>query len=212
VDRLSSSAGTDPMGWRGVASAEGTAGLVVGPDVLHQLAAQLARGGEDAPGNAVPLDLGKPKLHLVEPGAIGRGVVNGDPGVRRQPVPDRLRLVSGEIVADQVDRPAPRLGADDVVEKLDELGAGVPGGGPALDVPGADLQRGVEREGAVPHMGGERGIGGAVGQRPVASPRNRRAQSYGRCEGGFVLMPVVLATTAPLLSACMMPQTGRGCV
>lgn len=51
---------TDPPGGIGVLPDERMTGLVVHPDVLHELAAQIGRRGGDAAGDAVALDLGEP--------------------------------------------------------------------------------------------------------------------------------------------------------
>ena len=37
------------------------------PDVLHELAPQVRRGGEDPARNEIPFDLREPELHLIEP-------------------------------------------------------------------------------------------------------------------------------------------------
>jgi len=44
-------------------------------DVAHELAGQVRNRGEDAAGNDIALDLGKPVFDLVEPGGVGRSVV-----------------------------------------------------------------------------------------------------------------------------------------
>ena len=55
------------------------------PDVVHELAAKIGRGFEDAAGDHVALDLRKPELNLVEPRAVGRRVVNRYPRVLSEP-------------------------------------------------------------------------------------------------------------------------------
>src|SRR3989304_2892040 len=49
-------------------------------------------------------------------------------------------------------RAARRRGGDEVGEEADKLAARVPGGGPPLDMAGADLERGVQRERPVPEV------------------------------------------------------------
>jgi hypothetical protein len=52
---------------------EGFGSAVVVADVAHQLAREVFDRGEDAAGNDIALDLGKPVFDLVEPRGIGRG-------------------------------------------------------------------------------------------------------------------------------------------
>jgi hypothetical protein len=52
-------------------------------DVAHELAGQVRNRGEDAAGNDIALDLGKPVFDLVEPGGVGRSVVKMHFGVSR---------------------------------------------------------------------------------------------------------------------------------
>ena len=44
-------------------------------EVTHQLAGQVLNRGEDPAGNNIALDLGEPVFDLVEPGRVGRRVV-----------------------------------------------------------------------------------------------------------------------------------------
>jgi hypothetical protein len=53
-------------------------------DVAHELAGQVLDRGEDPAGNHIALDLGKPVLDLVEPGGVGRSVVEMYFGVSRE--------------------------------------------------------------------------------------------------------------------------------
>lgn len=85
--------------------------------------------GKDAARDAVPLDLGEPELHLIEPRAVGRRVVHRDAGMRRQKRLDLWRLVGGEVVGDRMARSTLGLGVQQVGQERDELAAGVPGGG-----------------------------------------------------------------------------------
>ena len=56
---------------------DGAARLVVLSDVVHELPAKIGRGGEDAAGDHVTLDLREPELDLVEPRAVGRRTSRG---------------------------------------------------------------------------------------------------------------------------------------
>src|SRR5438876_8038114 len=64
VDCLSFADSTDAVLRVGVGPAKWATGLVVGPDVLHQLAPQIRGRREDAAREAVALDLRKPELDL----------------------------------------------------------------------------------------------------------------------------------------------------
>ena len=57
----------------GVLPGKRCCGLRVGADVFHQLSGKIGDGGEDAAGNDVALDFGKPGFDLIEPGRIRRG-------------------------------------------------------------------------------------------------------------------------------------------
>ena len=53
----------------------GLGSAVVGADVAHEISREIFNGGEDSSGDNLPLDLGEPDLDLVEPGRIGRSVM-----------------------------------------------------------------------------------------------------------------------------------------
>src|SRR5688500_13501547 len=102
------------------------------PDVAHDLATEIGGRGEDAAADEVALDLGEPDLDLVEPGAVGRRVVDLDGGMFVEPLLHGFGLMSGEVVADHMDLSLPGLGGNDPVEEGDEGLAGVPLSGHAL--------------------------------------------------------------------------------
>ena len=60
------------MGWVAVGPLERFGALVVGAGVTHDFAGQVIDSGKDSSGDEVTLDLGKPELHLIEPGRISR--------------------------------------------------------------------------------------------------------------------------------------------
>ena len=80
----------------GVGPAEGTGLLLVGANVAHELAGQVLDRGEDSAGNDIALDLGEPVFYLIEPGGVGRGVVEMDFGVSREELLHPLGLVGRE--------------------------------------------------------------------------------------------------------------------
>lgn len=79
-------------------------------NVSHQLSAKIISRSKDASGNAIPLDLTEPEFDLVQPGAVGRRVVDLDAGVLVKPRLHLFGLVSREVVDDQMDLTSRRLG------------------------------------------------------------------------------------------------------
>jgi hypothetical protein len=51
---------------------------IVGTDVAHDLAFEIGSRREDAASDQVTLDLRKPDFDLIEPGRVGRCVVDSD--------------------------------------------------------------------------------------------------------------------------------------
>lgn len=123
---------------------ERSAVSVVESDVGHELATKIGGGSEHATTDEIPLDLREPDLDLVQPGAVGRCVVDRDQGVLLEPRPHGLGFMGREIVTDDVDFAGLRLRGDDPIEEREEGLAGVPLGGHPFDVARVDLQRGVQ--------------------------------------------------------------------
>ena len=46
--------------------------------VTHDFSFEIKPGTENAPGNHIALELGKPEFDLVEPGRVSGGVMEGD--------------------------------------------------------------------------------------------------------------------------------------
>ena len=122
---------------------------IVGTDVAHDLSFEIVSGLEDPTSDQVTLDLRKPDFDLVEPGRVGRCVVNSDVRMLGQKRGDSLRLMSGKVVHDDVDFLVGRLGGNDVGQKGNKLRAGVTGGGLSNHLAGAHIKGGVERKRAV---------------------------------------------------------------
>ena len=120
---------------------------IVGTDVAHDFAIVSRR--EDAASDQVTLDFRKPDFDLVEPGRIGRGVVDRDLWMLGQKRDDTLGLMSRKVVHDDVHFLVGRLGGHHVGQKGHKLRAGVTGGGLGNHLTGAHIQGGVERESAV---------------------------------------------------------------
>src|SRR5665811_942442 len=128
---------------------DGLGSAVVVTDVAHELAGQVLDRGEDPAGNHIALDLGKPVLDLVEPGGVGRSVVEMHFGVSREELLNPLGLMGREIVRNDVNLLAARLADDQVGEEGHKLLAGVARGGFAHHLAPAGVERGVKRKGAV---------------------------------------------------------------
>ncbi len=79
-------------------------------------------------------------LDHVQPGPAGRGEVQGDPRILREPGLDVGVPVGGVVVADHVQRD-PRVGSGDGLEEVQELGVRVLGVAAVGHLPGRDLQR-----------------------------------------------------------------------
>ena len=77
---------------------------------MHDLSFEIVSGLEDPTSDQVTLDLRKPDFDLVEPGRVGRCVVNSDVRMLGQKRGDSLRLMSGKVVHDDVDFLVGRLG------------------------------------------------------------------------------------------------------
>src|SRR5262245_2559934 len=120
--------------------------IVVLADITHEFPLQIGHRGEHAAGDDIALDLGEPELDLVEPGRIGRGVMQMHVRMPDQEILDTLGLVCREVVADDVNLFAAGLVSDDVGEEGHELGTGVPRRGLAQDLTGLGIESGVERE------------------------------------------------------------------
>ena len=78
-------------------------GLGVRLDVAHQLAGEIAYGGENTTCDHFALDACEPDLDLIEPGRVGRRKVELDIGVFVEERFDLVSLVCGQIVQDDMD-------------------------------------------------------------------------------------------------------------
>ncbi len=77
--------------------------LVVLADVVHDLFVQVLDAGEDAACDHIALYLGKPNLHLVEPGRVGERVMDMHIGREQQPRLNQCGFVATHVVADHMD-------------------------------------------------------------------------------------------------------------
>jgi len=151
------------------------------PDIAHQLAAQVRDGGENTACGHVALNLCKPELDLVQPGRIGRRVVELNVGMSHQERPDLLRFVCGQVVDDDVDLATTRLRVDHVLEKRDEFLARMPGRCLAQHLARARVQRRIERQRAMPDLLKPMAL------RASGCQRQDRVQPIQRLNRGFLI-------------------------
>jgi len=136
----------------GVLPFDGLGGLVVLPDVEHQLLGQVAGGFEDAASDDLALQLVEPELDLVQPAGVGRREMQAHIGVTTDELIDQLGLVGREVVENDVDLAIRRLLGDQGSQEGDEFRAGVVLGGLALDLTTGNIQGGVQRKGSITHV------------------------------------------------------------
>ena len=70
----------------------------------HDFALQIRDRGEDASADDLTLEFGEPKLDLVEPGRVSRGIMKVHVGMSGEKFFDLLGLVGGKIVGNEMDR------------------------------------------------------------------------------------------------------------
>lgn len=117
-------------------------------DPLHEFLGALERAPADGPLGDDP----EPALHLVQPGGIGRGVVDVVPGMAGQPGPDLLVLVGAVVVDDQVNIETGRHVRVDLLQEREKLLVPVTGLAAAQDGPVGHVQGGKEGGGPVPDI------------------------------------------------------------
>src|ERR1035438_955657 len=101
----------------------------VGVDVAAEFASQVGNRGEDAARDDLAFDLGEPDLDLVEPGRASGREVKPDSRMLLEELADRLSFVRGKIVEDDVNLLPRRAQGYDLLQKGDELTAGMAGSG-----------------------------------------------------------------------------------
>jgi hypothetical protein len=120
---------------------EGCGGFVVLLDVTDQLSGQVGCRSEDSPSDDIALDFGKPDLDLIEPTGIGGGVMDPYLWIGLEKSENILGFMCAQVVGDDVNLSAIGLAGDNLAEKVDKLGAGMPSGGLSHDVAGASIER-----------------------------------------------------------------------
>ena len=94
-------------------------------DVAFKFAGQVLDRGEDSAGDDLALDPGKPVFDLVEPGGVGRGVVEMYFGVSREELLNPRGLMGREVVGNEMNLLAARLIGDQLREESHKLLAGM---------------------------------------------------------------------------------------
>src|ERR1035437_38344 len=131
----------DTAGGVGVFPLDGPSIGGVGVDGASEFASQVGDRGEDAARNDLAFDLGEPDLDLVEPGRVSGREVKPDPRMLLEELADRLSFVRGKIVEDDVNLLPRRAQGYDLLQKGDELTAGMAGSGFAVDATGGGIER-----------------------------------------------------------------------
>ena len=131
----------DAAGGVGVFPLDGPSIGGVGIDVAAEFASQVGNRGEDAACDDLAFDLGEPDLDLIEPGRVRGREVKPDSRMLLEELADRLSFVRGEIVEDDVNLLPRRAQGYDLLQKGDELAAGMAGSGFAVDATGGGIQR-----------------------------------------------------------------------
>ena len=118
---------------------EGCGGFVVLLDVADQFSGEVGCGSENSPRDDIALNFGKPDLDLIEPTGIGRGVMDPYGWMGLEELENILGFMCTQVVGHDMNLSTLRLAGDDLAEKVDKLGAGMPRGGLSQDVAGASV-------------------------------------------------------------------------
>src|SRR5215471_16919587 len=94
---------------------------IVVSEIAHQFTCEVLDRGQYSSCDYVALDLGEPVFDLVEPGGVGRSVVQVDLGMGREELPDMFGFMGREIISNDVDLRAAWLIGDQVGQKSHKL-------------------------------------------------------------------------------------------
>src|ERR1039457_6898735 len=122
----------------------------VGVDVASEFASQVGNRGEDAARDDLAFDLGEPDLDLIEPRRVSGREVKPDSRMLLEELADRLSFMRGEIVEDDVNLLPRRAQGYNLLQKGDELTAGMAGSGLSVNATGGGIQCRIQGERAVP--------------------------------------------------------------
>jgi len=137
---------TDAMRGVAVSPLDRLGRAIVVTDVAHELAGQVLDRGEDSAGNHIAFDPGEPVFYLIEPGGVGRRVVQMYFRVSREELFNPLSLMGRQIVRNDVNLLAARLIGDQVGEESHKFLTGVARGGFAHHLAAFGVKRGVQRK------------------------------------------------------------------
>ena len=115
-----------------IVSSGATVGISVGPferlgafvvnfDIASDFAGEVGFGSKDAAGDQIALNFGEPDFDLIEPGRVGRCVMELNVGMGGEELRHGLSFVRRKVVGDDVDLLALGLCGDDICEKGNEL-------------------------------------------------------------------------------------------
>src|ERR1700732_145522 len=119
-------------------------------DVTHELARQVVARGEDPASDDLAFDPAEPEFDLIEPRRIGRSKMQVQLGMIGQELCDPLGLMGREVVGDDVDLATPGLQRNNLTQESHKLIGGMVGSGLTQDLAAFGVERGVERERAMP--------------------------------------------------------------
>src|SRR6185312_6362115 len=122
---------------------------IVGADVTHDFAVQIFDRSKDSACDQIALDFREPDFDLIEPGGIGRRVMDTYFRVARQKIADRLGFMRAQVVADDVNGSFWSLTGDQIFQKGDELCTAVAGAGLAHDLAALSIKSRIERKGSM---------------------------------------------------------------
>ena len=91
----------------------------------------------------------EPDFDLIEPGGIGRRVMDTYFRVARQKIADRLGFMCAQVIADDVNGSFWSLAGNQIFQKGDELCTGVAGAGLAHDLAALGIKSCIERKGSM---------------------------------------------------------------
>src|SRR6266545_4286848 len=101
----------------------------VGVDVATEFASQIRHGSENAAGDDLAFDFGEPDLDLVEPRGIRRSEVKLHAGMLLEEFSNRLCLMSGKVVEDDMNLLPRRAQRHHFFQECEEVATGVTGRG-----------------------------------------------------------------------------------
>ena len=112
--------------------------------ITDQLSGEVGCRSEDSTSDDIALDFGKPDLDLIEPTGIGRGIMDPNRWIGLEELENMLGFMCAQVVGDDVSLSALRLAGDDLAEKADKLGTGMPSGGLSHNVARTSVERRIQ--------------------------------------------------------------------